>query len=77
MHESNLLSVHFRFKAIIKFKTAYYSFYLPVALAFTMVNSSSFHIFLRSHLRKGTSDDVAFDELFGGAVLNLLLTANL
>lgn len=30
-------SSFFRYKAIVKYKTAYYSFYLPVALAMYMV----------------------------------------
>lgn len=32
------LSLSFRYKAIVKYKTAFYSFYLPVAAAMYMVS---------------------------------------
>lgn len=34
----SLLSLSFRYKAIVKYKTAFYSFYLPVAAAMYIVS---------------------------------------
>jgi len=46
---SYVLSLHVcRYKAIVKYKTAYYSFYLPVALAMHMVSSHIMAVLLRS-----------------------------
>ena len=38
--QRNPYSFRYRYKAIVKFKTAFYSFYLPVALAMYMVSVS-------------------------------------
>lgn len=44
-----MLSLHVRrYKAIVKYKTAYYSFYLPVALAMHMVSSHIMTVLLGS-----------------------------